>query len=356
LGFHEGFNLKISTFLLIGTLSVVLAIFGQNCSESDLKLPPQSQPAVADTTLKIEADFDASQRLSFGTRAGLRITSDNIGDGLIQWYHNDVPVIGGNSVDYFVEQATDLEEGTYYVKVGDKVSNSIMLTVERLRSCNEIRQRLVGTLEDGFRQIDPDGAGPIAEYSAHCDMTTDGGGFTRITINDARLIYGGVLNNIEGTNITFEFDAENRPYTRDGGVAHTVAYDFTLPFGYQNFYLKDYMLKANSPDQASDLNQSFNMTNWNNGHGGSGIGGGNPVGDVGFGSSAEVGPTTSYGLLFDELNLPAFESPDATYAWPGNNTVYSNAANGTNFRIGFGEDGTADEGWIPWFSGDIYVR
>ena len=47
------------------------------------------------------------------------------------------------------------------------------------KSCLEIKN-LMGSPADGYYTIDSDGAGANASYSAYCDMTADGGGWTRI--------------------------------------------------------------------------------------------------------------------------------------------------------------------------------
>lgn len=47
------------------------------------------------------------------------------------------------------------------------------------KSCLEIKN-LMGNPADGYYTIDSDGSGGNASYSAYCDMTADGGGWTRI--------------------------------------------------------------------------------------------------------------------------------------------------------------------------------
>jgi hypothetical protein len=44
--------------------------------------------------------------------------------------------------------------------------------------CNVIKEQM-SDAADGFYLIDPDGSGDAPSFEAHCDMTTDGGGWTR---------------------------------------------------------------------------------------------------------------------------------------------------------------------------------
>lgn len=55
------------------------------------------------------------------------------------------------------------------------------------------------TRTDGFYRIDLDGAGGDASFEAWCDMTTDGGGWTRFWWWDAGIPYTGVKDTLGGT-------------------------------------------------------------------------------------------------------------------------------------------------------------
>lgn len=53
----------------------------------------------------------------------------------------------------------------------------------RATSCLDIRTR-APALTSGTYSIDPDGTGPNAPFDVYCDMVTDGGGWTRISVED----------------------------------------------------------------------------------------------------------------------------------------------------------------------------
>ncbi|MCX4244875.1 fibrinogen-like YCDxxxxGGGW domain-containing protein [Paraliomyxa miuraensis] len=49
------------------------------------------------------------------------------------------------------------------------------------RSCRELLEQVPGT-PDGVQTIDPDGDGGVAPFSVSCDMTSEGGGFIRLSL------------------------------------------------------------------------------------------------------------------------------------------------------------------------------
>lgn len=80
------------------------------------------------------------------------------------------------SSDLFVPTKTSTEWTTF---IGASKPAFIVATQCYPKSCKEIKD-LMGSPADGTYTIDSDGTGANASYSAYCDMTTDGGGWTRI--------------------------------------------------------------------------------------------------------------------------------------------------------------------------------
>ena len=178
-------------------------------------------------------------------------------------------------------------------------------------------------------------------------MTTDGGGWTRVSLTIARQSLGGAMKVHQGS-ANSGFDAYHRPWTRDGSGEHSARYTINYAPGYSAFYLSGYAARANAGSSyKSDMNaSSFFQKTWSKSHGSS-------WGDISFGSPADAGPVTSFARF---AKSPGLQCQSCTVKWTKNNTIYKVSVASTVFRMDWGEGGSEHEGWYPWWSGYIYLR
>jgi hypothetical protein len=178
-------------------------------------------------------------------------------------------------------------------------------------------------------------------------METEGGGWTELTPMIACTNLSAVMD-YDVQAPTEGIDAECRPYTRDAGGNHSYHYTIPFPAGFSEFYLHEYVIKANSTGggNTSDIYTSWVQTAWNLAYKAGG------TGDVSFGSAEEMGPVTSYAATLN-MNI---DCPTCEVDWPGMMTIYQTGMPSTSFRVGWGEAGGQVEGWYPWWSGTIRVR
>ena len=217
------------------------------------------------------------------------------------------------------------------------------------RSCLEI---LLDDPQVGDGQYGIGPKGPDFVFSAPCDMSTDGGGWTGLTL--PQLCSG----NLDVAMTAFEMaptegiDDSCRPYTRDGGGDHSYAFDVVFPPGFEAFYLRDFVMKANADGGLGHVSEiypdNFVQSVWAEGHATMG----SATGDVSFGSGSDAGPVISYGALLDaNMSCAACETP-----WLADGQIYEVGSISTLLRLGWGESGGEAEGWYPWWAGSIYVR
>jgi hypothetical protein len=102
------------------------------------------------------------------------------------------------------------------------------------------------TATDGNYWIDPDGAGGVDAFECQCDMTTDGGGWIALELDQANQIYihsysstndvykaGDDGNGLEIDNYTHL--TSNPPHTLSYGGDHTIALSYINPATSANF-------------------------------------------------------------------------------------------------------------------------
>jgi hypothetical protein len=204
-------------------------------------------------------------------------------------------------------------------------------------SCLELLNE-ISDLDSGNYWIHPNGT---TSFETYCDMDTDGGGWTRVSWNQAKdFLDGSVI--IDDSASTYN-ESNNGPKTRDGSDSHFYYYTFKFNSGYTEFMFEDLIVKANAGNGAtSDLKSSiFTMTTWEQGYSGS-------RGDVAFGSNVEP----VYSLAED---VGTNSCKDCTYTLP-DFVPYSVGTSKNRFRFGWGEKGSQSEGWYPWYSGNVYLR
>ncbi len=264
------------------------------------------------------------------------------------------------------------------------------------KSCKELYED-DNTLKDGDHKILINDT----EVTVYCDMTN--GGWTGITSSIAEEHLSGTANLIAGKTKHVSLDTSSGSSDQlcaYGKKGFTYRYAFNVPFGYTQFYLSEYQIKANgqtkksskdkktttstttttSPKTSSStqtntctnadcmstksttlskkdstkrykseiVGKKFQQTEWAVAY--SKKKGG--TGDVSFGSPTNSGPTTSFATENEENQ----QCEDCELSWPKGSTQYTvSTSEQSTFQIEWGEYSKKQvEGWCAWHSGTIF--
>ncbi len=200
-------------------------------------------------------------------------------------------------------------------------------------SCLDIQTRSPGA-GDGTYWIRPNGT----SFQATCDMTTDGGGWTVITDCVARNDLGGAAVAVSGGTVSYNGCL---PRSRDGNGSHLHHYDIPFAAGFSEFKLVNWQARAYA---ASGNTSEFGNahTNWTS------IAG---SGDISYGGANQSGPADSF-----VANGQTGTGTNTVFNWPGSTGPIAIGATDTVFRMMYTEEGGENEGWYPWWSGELHLR
>ena len=175
------------------------------------------------------------------------------------------------------------------------------------------------------------------------DMTTAGGGWTRVTFPDANTSLSGAMTNVVAANTRelmhlLDLILETVP------VITPIITPLRSAVGLPSSDLMIIKFCANAGSgHTSDLNPNqFIATSWSKGYQGC-------YGDVALGA-VSVGPVVSLA----NINGTQCFRRNCTYTLP--NGTHSVGQNATKFRVIWGEGCGESEGWKPWYSGAVYLR
>ena len=204
-------------------------------------------------------------------------------------------------------------------------------------------------LPDGTYWIAPDGV----SFEVDCDMTTDGGGWTGLTFEDAYSALDVTISELEAAP-TYSVDPVSGPSTLDAGGDHSYRMDVDFPPGFSELYFgSDFTIQANaaSGGMADIYPSEFIQSAWGTTYQCSAVI--CSTEDVAFGDADAAGPATS---LAETAGATVYYADGTRIAWPAGTASTALGSAATTLRVEWGAGGGQAEGWAPWAAGTIYVR
>lgn len=188
----------------------------------------------------------------------------------------------------------------------------------------------------------------LSDGSYYCDMSTNGGGWTRmsasnmVALSPSFTVYNGEYS--VGSKIKVGHDATS--------VYHDIVVKFTLPVSYTQFRMSSYSAKDVSvaSNHECDIGNDFSDLSWNTVKDYSTI---NHYGDISFGSPDDSKPVVSYGSANSSYRN---NTHHANHTFPGNGKTYSIGSESNRFAIRSTEYGGEEERLHLHNEGYIYFR
>jgi len=203
---------------------------------------------------------------------------------------------------------------------------------------------------DGTYWIDPDGAsGPLAATQVQCDMTSVGGGWTRLTVPLIRDHLTHQFIDYRNNCSVAQWNGDRIHFGETGSCNSMtdVALAVTLPFGYSEFWFSGLQYEDGPSSGSWDVGtENLTQKDW-------ATLSGNSVGDIAFGSRDLARPTVS----FTSAGQARYTScVNCRLTFLADRQVFSLGQVSTDFTIRASEGGGQIEDVYLGHLGEIWVR